>query len=184
MNPLHLIVRICASSGSCIRNICFRSLGVRLSGYAWMRKISIPRNWSDVTLKKGVSLDEGVVLLCSGPPQKEKLAIRSGTYVNRYTMFDAHEKIEIGRNYMIGPHCYFTDANHGMKKDRSVSQQPMEPRPIILEDEVWIGAGVIVLRGVRVGRGAVVAAGAVVTKDVAANAIVAGVPAREIGRRE
>jgi bifunctional N-acetylglucosamine-1-phosphate-uridyltransferase/glucosamine-1-phosphate-acetyltransferase GlmU-like protein len=183
MNPLHLVVRLAGGFASRMRNVWFRALGVRLGGYVWMRKVSIPRNWSDIFLEKGVSLDASVVLLCSGPAREQKLVIRAGTYVNRYTMFDAHERIEVGRNCMIGPHCYFTDANHGMTAGLPVKQQPMEPKPVILEDDVWMGAGVIVLRGVRIGRGAVIGAGAVVTKDVPANAIFAGVPAREIGFR-
>ena len=98
-------------------------------------------------------------------------------------MIDAHERIEIGRNCMIGPHCYITDANHGVAVDLPVNKQPIEAKPVTIEDEVWLGAGVIVLCGVRIGRGAVVGAGAVVRRDVLANAIVAGVPAREIGSR-
>lgn len=183
MNPLHFLVRVMGGFASRWRNIWFRLLGVRLNGYVWMRNISIPRLWSDITLEKGVSLDDGVVLLCSGPAQNDKLVIRSGTYVNRYCMFDAHERIEVGRNCMLGPNCYFTDANHGTAAGRLVKQQAMEPKPVIIEDDVWLGAGVIVLRGVRIGCGAVIGAGAVVTKDVAANVIVTGVPAREIGRR-
>jgi galactoside O-acetyltransferase len=54
--------------------------------------------------------------------------------------------------------------------------------PIEIEDDVWIGAGAIVLPGVTVGRGAVIGAGAVVTRSVEALSIVAGVPAREIGK--
>ena len=184
MNPLHLLIRLWAGLASRGRNIWFHLLGVRLTGYVWMRRVSIPRNWSDITIEKGVGLDDGVILLCSSLAKTDKLVIRSGTYVNRYTMFDAHERIEIGCNCMIGPHCYFTDANHGMVASLPVQEQPMEPKPVIIEDDVWIGAGVIVLRGVRIGRGAVIGAGAVVTKDVPVNAIFAGVPAREIGFRQ
>jgi serine acetyltransferase len=184
MNPLHGIIRLANGIASRARNVWFCALGVRLGGYVWMRNISIPRQWSDITLEEGVSLDDGVVLLCSELARNDKLVIRSGTYVNRYTMFDAIEHIEIGRNCMIGPYCFFTDANHGTATGLPVKQQAMETKPVIVGDDVWMGAGVIVLRGVRIGCGAVIGAGAVVTKDVPANAIVVGVPAREIGRRQ
>lgn len=154
-----------------------------MGGYVWMRRISIPRQWSDVTLEKGGALDDGVVLLCSGTATPNKLIIRSGSYINRYTMIDAHQQIEIGQNCMIGPHCYITDANHGVAAGSPVNKQPMEAKPVIIEDEVWLGAGVIVLCGVRIGRGAVVGAGTVVRRDVLANAIVAGAPARQVGSR-
>ena len=55
---------------------------------------------------------------------------------------------------------------------------------MVIEDDVWLGAGVIVLKGVRIGRGAVVGAGSVVTKNIESLAIVVGVPARVVGRRE
>jgi acetyltransferase-like isoleucine patch superfamily enzyme len=183
MNPLQVIVRVRMGLASRSRNVWFRLLGVRITGYAWLRRVSIPRQWGDITLEGGIGLDDGVVLLCSGSEKMDKLVIRQGAYVNRNTMFDAHERLEIGRNCMIGPGCYLTDSNHGMTRGALVSTQPMESGPVILEDEVWLGAGVIVLSGVRLGRGAVVGAGAVVTKDVPANAKVAGVPARIIGAR-
>lgn len=166
------------------RNVGYRLLGVRLSGYLWLRRISIPRQWSDITLEDGVSLDDGVILLCSGPEKNDKLVIRQGTYVNRHTMFDAHEHLEVGRNCMIGPFCYLTDGNHGTAAGQPVQAQPLQARPVIIEDDVWLGAGVIILSGVRVGRGAVIGAGAVVTKDVPMNTVVAGVPARSIRMRE
>jgi len=184
MNPLHLFIRCTGGIASRARNLWYRALGVQLKGYVWMRKVSIPRNWRDITIGKGVGLDNGVILLCSGSAKADKLVIHSGTYVNRYTMFDAHEKIEVGCNCMIGPHCYFTDGNHGTAAGLPVKQQPMTTKPVIIEKEVWIGAGVMVLRGVRIGSGVIIGAGAVVTKDVPANTIVAGVPAREIGSRK
>ena len=166
------------------RNAYYRFLGVNIQGYVWMRSIEIPRNWNDITLEEGVSLDRGVVLLCSGPHRKDKLIIRSGTYVNRYTMLDAHEHLEIGRNCMIGPHCYFTDANHGVAMGQFIREQPMQTSPVIIGDDVWIGAGVIVLPGVHIGRGAVVGAGSVVTSDIPSNTIAVGVPARVLRTRE
>jgi acetyltransferase-like isoleucine patch superfamily enzyme len=160
------------------RNVWFRALGVRLGGYVWLRKISIPRNWPDITVEPGVSLDDGVVLLCSGPPRRDKLHIKGGTYINRNTILDAHEHLEIGSHCMIGPGCFLTDADHGTSPGGAVANQPMRCQPTVLEDNVWLGAGVVVLKGVRIGKGAVVGAGAVVTHDIGARARVAGVPAR------
>jgi acetyltransferase-like isoleucine patch superfamily enzyme len=54
---------------------------------------------------------------------------------------------------------------------------------IVLEDDVWLGANVVVLKGVRIGRGAIVAAGAVVTRSVPGFEIWGGVPARRLGER-
>lgn len=168
-----------------IRNLCYRGLGVHIQGYVWMRAIEIPFNWGDITLEKEVSLDRGVSLVCAGPlrGKGDKLIIRSGTYVNRFTIFDAHGHIEVGRDCMIGPHCYITDADHGTAPGRSVKSQPMTKAPVIIEDEVWIGANVVILPGVRIGKGAVVGAGSVVTKNIPANVIAVGVPAQVLRGR-
>lgn len=183
MNPFPSLIRVAEAFNSRRRNLWFALLGVQLSGYVWMRRISIPRLWSDITIERDVSLDDGVVLLCSGPAKKNKIAIGQGAYINRYTMLDAHSQISIGRNCMIGPHCYITDANHGRASGVLVREQQMEPRPVVIEDDVWLGAGVVVLPGVRLGRGCVIGAGAVVTHDVPAGAVFAGVPAVRIGNR-
>lgn len=170
----------CASRA---RNGFYRALGVNIKGYVWMRSIEIPQNWADITLEAQVALDRGVTLLCSGPIKGDKLIIRTGSYVNRYTMFDVHLRLEIGRDCMIGPHCYFTDGNHGIAPGRAVKFQDIKSAPVIIEDEVWIGAGVVVLAGVRIGRGAVVGAGSVVTREVPAGAVAVGVPARPVRNR-
>lgn len=183
MNPLRSLIRLAEAFNSRRRNLWFALLGVRLRGYIWMRRISIPRQWSDITIETNVSLDDGVVLLCSGSPKENKIAIDQGTYINRFTMLDAHSQISIGRNCMIGPHCYITDANHGRASGVLVREQKMEPQPVVIEDDVWLGAGVVVLPGVRLGRGCVIGAGAVVTDDVPAGAVFAGVPAVRIGNR-
>lgn len=148
-----------------------------------MRRVSIPRQWNDISIQKHVSLDDGVVLLCNGSPKTNKISIDQGTYINRYTMLDAHLEISIGRNCMIGPYCYITDANHGRATGALVKEQKMEAMPVVIEDDVWLGAGVIVLPGVRLGRGCVIGAGAVVTGDVPPEAVFAGVPAVRIGSR-
>jgi carbonic anhydrase/acetyltransferase-like protein (isoleucine patch superfamily) len=177
---LALIHRAVIGGSSRLRNALYRALGVRLDGYVWMRDIEIPRNWGDVTLERDVALDRGVLLLCSGRETGEKLIIRSGTYVNRYTILDAHERLEIGRRCLIGPHCFITDGNHGIAAGMTLVGQPMTTAPVHIADDVWIGAGVVILPGVRIATGAVIGAGSVVTRDVPANAIAVGIPAQVI----
>ncbi len=184
LKPLHAGIRLMTGLSSRWRNLWFRALGVRIEGYTWLRPICIPRNWSDIKLERGVALDDGVVLLCSGAAESEKLVIREGTYINRFTIVDASRKIEIGRNCMIGPHCYITDHDHGHAVGQPIAEQELVAAPVVLGNDVWIGAGAIVLKGVRVGDGAIIGAGAVVTKNVPGLAKVAGVPARTIDSRQ
>jgi acetyltransferase-like isoleucine patch superfamily enzyme len=86
--------------------------------------------------------------------------------------------VKIGNRVFIGPGVIFTNDKYPKVKGE---WKLMET---IVEDDVSIGAGAVILPGIRIGRGALVGAGAVVTKDVRANAIVVGNPAREIGRRD
>jgi acetyltransferase-like isoleucine patch superfamily enzyme len=176
--------RVGMGTTSRMRNLYYRCLGTRILGYVWMRRISIPRQWSDITLERGVALDDGVCLVIGQKPRPAKLVIGSGTYINRYTIFDAHQQLHVGRRVIVGPHCYITDADHGTDPASSVQGLPMRFAPVIIEDEAWIGAHVTVLPGVRVGKGSVVGAGSVVTRDVAPMAIVAGVPARLLRYRD
>ena len=179
---LRLLHRLGMGTASRWRNIIYRELGVRLDGYVWMRSVEIPRNWSDIHLM-GCALDRGVTLLCSGEETGDKIRIGRDTYINRGTMLDAHRKIWIGERVMIGPFCYITDSDHGMKPGGSVKEQPMVKGEVVIEDEAWIGANVTILKNVRIGRGAIVAAGSVVTKNVGPNEKVAGTPARFLGYR-
>ncbi len=175
--------RIAGGLASRWRNLWYRALGVRIEGYCWLRRIEIARNWHDITLEADVALDMGVVLITGGPPRVDKIRIGTGTYVNRYTIFDGHERLHVGRRCMIGPHCYITDADHRKRLGLTVQEQPMKSAPVIIEDGAWLGAHVIVLPGVRIGRGAVIAAGSVVNKDIPDNAIAAGMPARVVRMR-
>ena len=180
---LEILLRFLMGSASRLRNLYYRTLGVKIEGYVWMRPVEISRNWGDITLAKNCSLDREVTLLCSGPVKGDKIRIGADTYINRGTMLDAHQKIWIGERVMIGPGCYITDSDHGSDPGRCVKEQAMVLGEVVIEDEAWLGARVCVLRDVTVGRGAIVAAGAVVTKDVAPGAIVAGVPAKFLKMR-
>ena len=175
---LNIILRAKSALGSRRRNLFYRFLGVNIQIYANLKKISIPRQWEDIQIGREATLDDGVVLLCSGYPKKEKISIGERCYINRHTMIDAHEQIEIGPDCMIGPFCYITDGDHARNGDKRLADQGMVAAPVVLEDNVWVGAHATILKGVRIGRHAVIGAGAVVTKDVVAFSTVVGVPAK------
>lgn len=93
-------------------------------------------------------------------------------------------RVEIGRNVLIGARVLITDHDHEFL-DRStppVKSPVLICRPVKIEDEVWIGEGVVVLKGTTIGRRSVVGANSVVTHDIPPYSIAAGVPARVIGR--
>ena len=97
----------------------------------------------------------------------------------------AKGSIHIGDNVQIAPRCAFYPYQHGFGAvDVPINSQPVVSKgDIIIEDDVWLGVGVIVLDGVTIGRGAVVGAGAVVLESIPPLAIAAGIPARIIGYR-
>jgi len=91
--------------------------------------------------------------------------------------------IFIGNNVLIGPNVVMRAANHGISKSKLIREQDHEGGIIIIEDDVWIGSNVVILKDVRLGKGSVIASGAVVTKDVKPYSIVGGVPAQKIFSR-
>jgi acetyltransferase-like isoleucine patch superfamily enzyme len=182
-STLNLLQRACMGSASRLRNVFYRLMGVQMRGYVWMRAVEIPYNHFNIELQS-CSLDRGVVLLCSGPARSGiKLSIGSNTYINRRTFLDAIDSLIVGSNVAIGPGCYITDHDHGMDGGRPVLMQEMVAAPTHIEDDVWIGANVVVLKGVTIGRGTIVGAGSVVTRSLPPNSIAVGVPAKVLRSR-
>ena len=92
--------------------------------------------------------------------------------------------IIIGKRAEIAANCAFYPFNHGFAPGERIREQPLISKgDIVIDDDVWLGFGVIVLDGVHIGEGAVVGAGAVVTHDIPANAIAVGAPARVVKMR-
>lgn len=162
-----------------------RARGVRIGRRCWIQSVEIPRNPWDVALEDEVGLDDYVVLLSTGRRlDAPRIRIGSHTYVNRFTMLDASDSIVVGQRCMIGPSCYITDHDHGIEAGTPIAQQALRSARTSIGNDVWIGAGAVVLKGVTVGDGAIVGAGAVLTKDVPAGAVVVGVPARVVANRQ
>jgi acetyltransferase-like isoleucine patch superfamily enzyme len=128
------------------------------------------RLWGDCLLETG---EGGSIML--GPRSR----VHRGVHLVAYKA-----PIQIGRGSGIAVGSILHSYDHGIAPGIPYNEQPLETKgPIIVGDYVWLGAGVIVLSGVRIGHGAVVAAGSVVTHDIPDNAIAAGVPARVIKMR-
>src|ERR1700730_8897029 len=90
--------------------------GATIFGAVRLGKIDLPRHAWAFHLKNGVALDNGVVLLFTVTDQASRspcVIIGENVYVNRYTIIDSSDHLEIGRDTMIGPHCYITDHDHG-----------------------------------------------------------------------
>lgn len=92
--------------------------------------------------------------------------------------------IFIGDNCLISQQVTIVSSNHGTNKNEIIRQQKWEPKNIIIGNDVWIGASVQILGGVKIGDGAVIAAGSVVTNDVPPYSIVGGITAKKIKSRE
>jgi acetyltransferase-like isoleucine patch superfamily enzyme len=114
-------------------------------------------------------------------------AIRIGhdTHIQLRCQLSAYlGSIHIGNYVQIAPHCAFYPYDHALDAGRLMMEQPVTSRgDIVLEDDVWLGYGVVVLAGVTIGAGAVVGAASVVVEDVSPETIVVGNPARVVGAR-
>jgi acetyltransferase-like isoleucine patch superfamily enzyme len=106
------------------------------------------------------------------------------SYIGEYSIIGCNEKIAIGRDVMIAQSVSIRDTDHVYEQiDIPMNQQGIITAPVIIDDNVWIGHGATILKGVHIGTGAIVAAGAVVTRNVEPFSIVGGVPAKKIGSR-
>jgi len=106
-----------------------------------------------------------------------RLEIGSGVFINYGASLSAHQLVRIGDGCQLGSYACLMDNDYHSVEDR---EKPGDSKPIILGKNVWLGVRVIVLKGVTIGDNAVIGAGSVVTKDIPANCLAAGVPAKVI----
>ena len=107
----------------------------------------------------------------------KNIHIGENVFINSGCKMQDQGGIHIGNDVLIGHNACLLTLNHALEPDKRAD---MYPKPIHIEDKAWLGSNVTVLPGVTIGEGAVIAAGAVVTKDVEANTIVGGIPAKLI----
>lgn len=113
-----------------------------------------------------------------------RIYIRRDVLVDDNCFITAQNSIEIGSHVQISGYCFITDFNHNFTSRKiPINSQGCTAKPVVIADDVWIGAHSIILPGVRIGKGAIIGAGSVVTKSVKPYTIVAGNPAKEINKR-
>lgn len=106
------------------------------------------------------------------------LNIKGNSFLNTNSVLNCFHYIEIGDGTMISDDVRIQDSDNHIVIENGVEKE--STKPIIIGDKVWIGKNVLILKGVTIGNGAIVAAGSVVVKDVPAQCLVAGNPARVI----
>lgn len=150
----------------------YSTIGNLLRRLYWSKRLKIPG--------RDIAVFPGVHFFCI-----EALEIGEGVSINLNVHINpCHGFIKLGNNVLLGPNCVLRAADHVYSDaTRPIKTQGHRGGRIIIEDDCWLGANVVVLKDVTIGRGSIIGAGAVVTRDIPPFSIAAGVPARIIGRR-
>jgi acetyltransferase-like isoleucine patch superfamily enzyme len=149
------------------------SVGARVR----VRGRPVIKNWGRMVVGERTQLVSTIATLELVSMEGGSLEIGARTLVNYGTSIAAHERVSIGERCLIGTHVIMIDNDfHRIEPERRFELP--ESRPITLEDNVWLGARVIVLAGVTIGADSCIGAGSVVVDDIPPRCIAAGVPAR------
>lgn len=144
-------------------------------------------NLARLELGAGAVVQSGCLLHCGGldwSAGRGRLRLGERSYVGHGSVLYGAGDLQIGRDVLIGPGVILTSQGHGFETPGlRVREHALVLAPVVIGDDVWIGAGAVVVPGVTVGAGAIVAAGAVVTRDVVPYQVVGGVPARPLRER-
>ena len=164
-----------------LRAALLRLRGARVGAKASLGARCMVDRAGGVTIGERAVLEADVYLKLAS--DRARLEIGNHTFVGRGAEFDVLEKISIGEHTLIAPRCFITDHGHGTAAGLRMDEQPTVAEVVVIGSDVWLGAGTVVLPGVRIGDGAVVGANSVVTADVEAMSVVAGAPARFLRHR-
>ena len=143
-------------------------------------QIQISRRGS-VSFGRFVWVGDGTKIRC----HEGTVEIGDKTVLGQEVTISAYRRVRIGEQCVIADRAMFIDFDHGVVEvERPIRQQGIYMEEVVIGSNVWIGYGACFLRGVSVGDNAIIGTNAVVTKDVPANAVVGGVPARVIRMRD
>jgi acetyltransferase-like isoleucine patch superfamily enzyme len=133
-----------------------------------------------IELQDDVLLSRGCYIVTG----RGEVAIGPMSHIGYRCLLYGTRGIRIGRDVLLANDVQLICGNHTFARhDIPIRAQPLAGAPIIIEDDVWLGASVIVLGGTTIGKGSVVGAGAVVTRSLPPYSIALGIPARVVGVR-
>lgn len=137
-----------------------------------------------VSIGDNCILEANVQLKFDGVWKKgPSIVIENDCFIGTGVEFNIKGYISVGSNTLIGSGSRFIDHDHGVELNNLIRNQECPTSAIKIEEDVWIGANVVILKGVHINKGAVIAAGAIVNKTVPEYEIWGGVPAKRIGTR-
>jgi acetyltransferase-like isoleucine patch superfamily enzyme len=139
----------------------------------------VVKNLGRIEIGDRVRFDARIVSTQLSTEVGGKLSIGGRTYLNYGVSIGVRQEVTIGASCLIGQYAIIMDSDY---HDLVTRAAPGPVAPVVLEDNVWLGARVVVLKGVRIGRGSAIGAGSVVTRDIPPDCLAAGAPARVIRR--
>ncbi|MFL5834084.1 MAG: acyltransferase [Solirubrobacterales bacterium] len=135
----------------------------------------------EIRFGRFVWIGDGTKIRC----HEGRVEIGAKTVMGQECTISAYQRVRIGDECVIADRAMFIDFDHGIVEvERPIRSQGIYKRDVEVGNNVWIGYGACILRGVSVGDNSVIGTNSVVTKDVPANAVVGGIPARIIRMRE
>lgn len=138
------------------------------------------RAGGSITIGKNCWVSQGVQIITWGGD----IVIGDNTTLNPYTVVYGQGGTRIGNGVRIAAHCVIVPSNHKFDNvDEFIYKQGLSKKGIVIEDNVWLGAGVKVMDGVTISYGTVVGANAVVTRSTDRNSVYVGIPAKKIKDR-
>jgi len=180
MTPLFKLHSLCLRTW-------FRLHGVRIARHCILEpRSSIERGLAEgkkgrVTLEDGCRLMRGAHLHAWGG----SIRLGANVFIGNHTVIYGQGGVDIGEDTLISMHCRILSSNHAIPAmGTAIRSLPDTKLPTNIGRDVWLGAGVAVLGGVKIGDGCVVGAGAVVAGDLPPGSVAMGIPARVTRRRE
>jgi acetyltransferase-like isoleucine patch superfamily enzyme len=157
--------------------------GFNLMEYASLNALS----YEGVEIGNNFTLGKYAFIECTGVLRNvgNSLKIGNNVGINHYCFIGVRGNITIGDNVIFGPRVNIFSENHIFNNlDIPIKNQGVEKKDTIIRNDVWIGANVSIMPGIKIGNGCVIAAGSVVTKDIPDFSVAAGVPAKIIKNRK